>query len=30
VPRLEMRERLRDLLAALHTKKRPVTVAGKN
>ena len=30
VPRLEMRERLRDLLAALHTKKRPATVAGKN
>ena len=30
VPRLEMRERLRDLLAALHTKKRPAMVAGKN
>jgi acetyl-CoA carboxylase carboxyl transferase subunit beta len=30
VPRLEMRERLRDLLAALHTRKRPVAVAGKN
>ncbi len=30
VPRLEMRERLRDLLAALHTKKRPVAVPGKN
>ncbi len=30
VPRLEMRERLCDLLAALHTKKRPATVAGKN
>jgi len=25
-----MRERLRDLLAALHTRKRPVAVAGKN
>jgi acetyl-CoA carboxylase carboxyl transferase subunit beta len=30
VPRLEMRERLRDILAALHTKKRPVAAAGKN
>jgi len=30
VPRLEMRERLRDLLAALHTRKRPGAVAGKN
>ena len=30
VPRLEMRERLRDILAALHTRKRPVAVAGKN
>jgi len=30
VPRLEMRERLRDLLAALHTRTRPVAVAGKN
>ncbi|MSU53276.1 MAG: acetyl-CoA carboxylase carboxyl transferase subunit beta [Opitutia bacterium] len=30
VPRLEMRERLRDLLAVLHTKKQPVAVAGKN
>jgi acetyl-CoA carboxylase carboxyl transferase subunit beta len=30
VPRLEMRERLRDLLAALHARKRPVAVAGKN
>jgi acetyl-CoA carboxylase carboxyl transferase subunit beta len=30
VPRLEMRERLRDLLAALHTRKRPVAVSGKN
>jgi len=29
VPRLEMRERLRDILSALHTKKRPVAV-GKN
>ncbi len=30
VPRLEMRERLRDLLAALHTRKRPGAVAGEN
>ncbi|MBC7366897.1 MAG: acetyl-CoA carboxylase carboxyltransferase subunit beta [Undibacterium sp.] len=30
VPRLEMRERLRDILAALHTKKCPGAVAGKN
>ena len=30
VPRLEMRERLRDILAALHTKKRPVSVAERN
>jgi len=30
VPRLEMRERLRDILAALHTKKRPVSAAARN
>lgn len=30
VPRLEMRDRLRDILSALHTKKRPMTAAGKN
>jgi acetyl-CoA carboxylase carboxyl transferase subunit beta len=30
VPRLEMRERLRDILAALHTKKVPASVAAKN
>jgi acetyl-CoA carboxylase carboxyl transferase subunit beta len=30
VPRLEMRERLRDILAALHTKKRPVSAADSN
>jgi acetyl-CoA carboxylase carboxyl transferase subunit beta len=30
VPRLEMRERLRDILAALHTKKAPASVAAKN
>ena len=30
VSRLEMRERLRDILSALHTKKRQAPAAGKN